>query len=224
MGYLRRNSFLIFSDEGAPTEVKVLDPQKVAEIEAAHQAGKKRRVDDLIVEKLGGFPLTEAEVAVLTTDKEIAELMGVYEDKQSKAARLKRAEEAARKAEATEEARVRAAGSEGELWRRIVQSVQAADGDEEAFKEFLRTDRDTKDLASQDRRDFAWAVLAIEKSKAELPDTRYRPYRSSASTVRFKDDHGSGSTRSGAATRRSAASWSRGPRVSSCMTRTRPCG
>ncbi|MYX46213.1 hypothetical protein GTW59_35005 [Streptomyces sp. SID89] len=37
-------------------------------------------------------------------------------------------------------------------------------------------------------RDFAWRVYKVEISKAKLPDTRYRPQRTSESTVRFKND------------------------------------
>ncbi|MFB8171465.1 hypothetical protein ACFC60_26340 [Kitasatospora purpeofusca] len=40
MGYLRKNSFLIFHDPDAPTEVRKLNQGELAEIEAAHHAGK----------------------------------------------------------------------------------------------------------------------------------------------------------------------------------------
>ncbi|MFB7031548.1 MULTISPECIES: hypothetical protein [unclassified Streptomyces] len=53
MGYLRKNSFLIFSDPGAPAEEKTLSPAEIAEIEQAHEADKKVRVDALIRERLG---------------------------------------------------------------------------------------------------------------------------------------------------------------------------
>lgn len=45
MGYLRTKSFLIFSDPDAPVE-GAADPQKVAELEAAHEQSKKRQIDD----------------------------------------------------------------------------------------------------------------------------------------------------------------------------------
>jgi hypothetical protein len=160
MGYLRKNSFLIFSDENAPTEVKELDAQEVAKIEAAHQEGKKQRVDELILQTLIASALEE-EFASGSDDEEKAE----------------------------EAAKVKAAGPEGQLLRRIVQRVQGVDGDEEAFKEFVRTDSDTREAGNKYLRDFAWAAFEITTSKAKLPDNRYVPYRSSGSTVRFKDDH-----------------------------------
>ncbi|MGE9839192.1 hypothetical protein [Pseudomonas sp. UM16] len=48
MGYLRKNSFLIFSDPDAPAEDETLERQKMVEIEAAHEVAKKGRMEDLI--------------------------------------------------------------------------------------------------------------------------------------------------------------------------------
>ncbi|MFG2299000.1 hypothetical protein [Streptomyces sp. NPDC048603] len=45
MGHLRKNSFMIYEDKNAPTEVKTLNPQEIATIEAEHQPGKKGRID-----------------------------------------------------------------------------------------------------------------------------------------------------------------------------------
>ncbi|MEK2494537.1 hypothetical protein WN990_33825 [Kitasatospora purpeofusca] len=53
MGYLRRTSFLIFHDPDAPGEEKTLDPKEIAEIRAAHEAGKKDRVDALVRGRMG---------------------------------------------------------------------------------------------------------------------------------------------------------------------------
>ncbi|WP_329274082.1 hypothetical protein [Streptomyces sp. NBC_00691] len=108
MGYLRKRDFLIFSDEGAPTKVKELDPKKVAEIEEAHQNGKKGRIEDLIVDTLTSF--AEAEIR--------SEAWGRGE-------RLDRSEVAAR---AADEGKKKAAGPEGERLRRILQRVLGVGG------------------------------------------------------------------------------------------------
>ncbi|MFC8532454.1 hypothetical protein ACFUJY_00620 [Streptomyces sp. NPDC057249] len=162
MGYPRKRSFMIFSDENAPTEVKELDPQKVAEIEATHQEEKKRRVDEQIL-------------TYLTPQR----------NKGDRGPRI--GFDPAAQEKGRETAKVHAAGSEGERLRRIVARVQDAAGDEEAFKEFVRTDREVSEQGNESLRKFAWSVFEIETSKAELPDTRYRPRRSSETTVRFKD-------------------------------------
>ncbi|MFB7216574.1 hypothetical protein [Streptomyces sp. NPDC056255] len=52
MGYLRKKSFMIFHDPDAPDQETTDDPKKVAEIEAAHEAGKKDRIDALITKAL----------------------------------------------------------------------------------------------------------------------------------------------------------------------------
>lgn len=53
MGYLRKNSFLIYTDPNAPDKDPQLDPAEVARIEAAHEEGKKGRVEALVMDKLG---------------------------------------------------------------------------------------------------------------------------------------------------------------------------
>ncbi|MFF8478451.1 hypothetical protein [Streptomyces sp. NPDC015414] len=52
MGYLRTGSFMIFSDEGAPVEERKLSSQEIAKLEAAHQAAKAGRIEDLIKRRL----------------------------------------------------------------------------------------------------------------------------------------------------------------------------
>ncbi|WP_323613685.1 hypothetical protein [Pseudomonas putida] len=48
MGYLRRNSFLIFLDSDAPTEIKTHSPHEIAEIEAKHNEAKQEHIESLI--------------------------------------------------------------------------------------------------------------------------------------------------------------------------------
>ncbi|WP_024616681.1 hypothetical protein [Pseudomonas kilonensis] len=48
MGYLRKNSFLIFLDSDAPTEIETPSLHEIAEIESKHNEAKMQRVEDLI--------------------------------------------------------------------------------------------------------------------------------------------------------------------------------
>ncbi|EIK94813.1 hypothetical protein PMM47T1_19993 [Pseudomonas sp. M47T1] len=48
MGYLRKNSFLIFLDSDAPTELQTTSLDEIAEIESQHNQAKVQRVEDLI--------------------------------------------------------------------------------------------------------------------------------------------------------------------------------
>lgn len=218
MGYLRKKSFLIFSDEGAPTEVTTLDPQEVARIEAAHQEGKQGRIDRLIVQEL--TPISFRSLQEPRHDfgpqvhKSRAEASSIYDllgSEEEREARRKAQEEAKKKAEeelakleaaaraaraeaeeenkaAAEIGRKNAAGPPGDRLRRIVQRVQGASGIEAQVREFIRTDYELQQQENSGLRKFAWKVFQIDTSKADLPDTRYIPSRSSESTVRFKDD------------------------------------
>ncbi|KVE21249.1 hypothetical protein WI92_25130 [Burkholderia vietnamiensis] len=62
MGYLRKRSFLIFSDPDAPTEVATLDAEKVAQIEAAHERSKAERIENLISQNKEADPGVEARL------------------------------------------------------------------------------------------------------------------------------------------------------------------
>lgn len=208
MGYLRKNSFLIFHDPDAPAEPATLDPQKVAEIEAAHEAGKKGRIDDLIrrtlnvtiptvtpegengYEEVGGEPAVEPTVLDELSGGEISledleQVIGLFAvsfpERPAKVTEedVKAAEEAAR---------VKEAGPEGQLLRKIVQGVQAVGTDEAALKKYIRENSKLNGQGDFHLRQFAWAVFEVQTSKAELPDTRYRPYRTGEATVRFKQD------------------------------------
>ncbi|MFD8919990.1 hypothetical protein ACFV0Y_19490 [Streptomyces sp. NPDC059569] len=185
MGYLRKRSFIIFHDPDAPTEERTLDPEKVAEIEAAHEAGKKGRINDLIKARLRA----QARVAemALSADRMFAPDLspppgtrGVEKD----AATLEK--EKGAEARIAQEAET---GASGEPWRNIVRMVQDVVGaEEEALKEYIR--KSFGSTNEQRKREFAWDVYKVVTSKAELPDTRYRPWRTPESTVRFKDGHG----------------------------------
>ncbi|MFD8979019.1 hypothetical protein [Streptomyces sp. NPDC059564] len=207
MGYLRKNSFLIFSDEGAPTEVKELDPQKIAEIEAAHEAGKKERVDSLIRRTLNvtiptvtpegesGYEEADGELEAELT--ELDELSGeeIFLEDLDEALELFADSFPARSGKVTEEdvkaaeaaAREKEAGPEGQLLRKIVQGVQAVGSDEPTLRKYIRENSKLNGQGDFHLRQFAWAVFEIQTSKAALPDTRYRPYRTGEATVRFKD-------------------------------------
>lgn len=194
MGYLRKKSFLIFSDENAPTEVMTLDPQEVAKIEAAHQERKQGRIEELILNTLAPSSpeLMErsAKIAEMERWVEPENFFGSEEERQQQ---LKILEELRTQQAAAEEARrLTVAGPEGDRLRRIVQRVQGASGIENQLKEFIVTDPETSGQENQHMRNFAWKVFEIDTSKPEFPDTRYIPRRSSESTVRFKDDWGVG--------------------------------
>ncbi|MFF5447528.1 hypothetical protein [Streptomyces sp. NPDC012888] len=190
MGYLRKKSFLIFSDENAPTEVTTLDPQEVAKIEAAHQEGKQGRIEELILNTLApsSRELMERSAKITKMERwvEPENFFGSEEERQQQ---LKVLEELRTQQAAAEEARrLTVAGPEGDRLRRIVQRVQGASGIEDQLKEFIRTDPETSGQENQHMRNFAWKVFEIDTSKPDFPDTRYIPSRSSQSTVRFKDD------------------------------------
>ncbi|RST08695.1 hypothetical protein EF910_00115 [Streptomyces sp. WAC07149] len=110
------------------------------------------------------------------------------------AERQRRAEEAAAAKDARL-AREAETGAAGEPWREIVRMVQDVIGaDEAALKEYLRTTFPSTN--EMDKRNFAWDVYKVVTSPASLPDTRYRPRRAQASTVRFKHGATLGSARS----------------------------
>ncbi|SEC09648.1 hypothetical protein SAMN05216532_0458 [Streptomyces sp. 2231.1] len=196
MGYLRKNSFMIFSDEGAPTEDRKLDPKEIAEIEAKHQEGKKRRADELILQEIGRR-VPEVKKTYRSEKVSMPDRDGPKDPERDRAARAEAAEEAAKakaeqaaaEAKRAEKVKAKAAGPEGDTLRQIVQSVQSFEGDRTAFTAFLSGDIDMKRRDNFDLRAFAWKVFEIETSKAKLPDNRYVPHRSAESTVRFKDDH-----------------------------------
>lgn len=195
MGYLRKNSFLIFEDKDAP-KAKELTPQQITEIEAAHQEGKKERVDQLIRQKLGIFiPEVSKTAAEKLADRgedvtgmsperlaALAQLRGIEDDSPVVTeADVKAAQEAAKKREASPEA---------QQWRQIVQIVQDLGADQDALNEYIRNTFPT--TREMPWRDFARSVFEIETSKATLPETRYVPYRTPEATVRFKDGGGLG--------------------------------
>ncbi|WPO69570.1 hypothetical protein [Streptomyces sp. KN37] len=195
MGYLRKNSFLIFEDKDAP-KAKELTPQQITEIEAAHQEGKKGRVDELIRQELGIFiPKVSKTAAEKLADQGVdvsglspeglaarAQMLGIRDDSPVVTeADVKAAQEAAKKREASPEA---------QRLRQIVQIVQDLGADQDALNEYLRnTFRATSEWTW---REFARSVFEIETSKATLPDARYVPYRTPEATVRFKDGGGLG--------------------------------
>ncbi|MFJ6798872.1 hypothetical protein [Streptomyces sp. NPDC091268] len=207
MGYLRKKSFLIFSDENAPTEVTTLDPQEVAKIEAAHQEGKQGRIEELILKELTPTPSIspeESRLALGTADRASREDSGdwdLFASEEEKQAQRKAQEEAFAEQQAADRAKVeeakkaaeeigrkKAAGPEGDRLRRIVQRVQEAGGIEDQVKKFIQTNPEMTGTANMPLREFAHKVFEIDTSKPELPDTRYIPSRSKESTVRFKDD------------------------------------
>ncbi|WP_055564159.1 hypothetical protein [Streptomyces atriruber] len=214
MGYLRKNSFMIFLDEDAPPPAKELDPQQIAEIEAAHQEWKKERIEALILKRLAitaprDSPSPEGITDSMmlldrrasdSFDQEIIEAMVAGEEalkelEARRAAKAKAEEEALKEAEASRAAKTkaeeealkeRAAGPEGQTLRWIVQRVQGAGGDEAAFKDFVAGDHEMKDSRNERLRDFAWKVFEIDTSKADFSGDRYVPHRSSETTVRFR--------------------------------------
>ena len=48
MGYLPKNSFMIFLDSNAPTELKTISSEEIAEIESKHNEAKGQRIESLI--------------------------------------------------------------------------------------------------------------------------------------------------------------------------------
>ncbi|WP_354645364.1 hypothetical protein [Kitasatospora camelliae] len=158
MGSLRKSSFLIFHDPDAPTETKTLDPRNVAEIEAAHEAGKKERVDALIADF---FKKQDRSLVYLAA-----------EDPDAAKKRLKELEDS----------------YEGQVLRWIVQSVQDLSDEDGALLNFFRSNRKMSDSGAPDRRTFARNVQEIVTSKAKLPSTQYTPQRSLQGTVRFNSD------------------------------------
>lgn len=202
MGHLRKRSFLIFHDPEAPTHERTLASAEVAEIEAAHEAAKRGRITNLIKARLvrpadpadlGDEILQEMSYA---SSPSISDLFPRDADtlaKEKAAAEEREARRAeARKAAEEEDARLTReaeTGESGKPWREIVRMVQDVIGyDEPALKEYLRTTfRSTGEMA---QRTFAWDVFGVVTSRAELPDTRYRPSRSPETTVRFKDGRG----------------------------------
>ncbi|KPH99335.1 hypothetical protein OV450_5273 [Actinobacteria bacterium OV450] len=186
MGYLRKTSFLIFHDPDAPAAEKTLNAREIAEIEAAHEAGKKDRIDALVWQQMG------IEIPEVPTEWELVKSLR-YEGKDVSEEVVKRGvAEADMKAKvAREAATARAAGPEGAPWREIVQAVQDESiVDEEAFKEYLRNT--FKWTEQKYLRDFAWDVYGVVTSQAVLPDLAYRPCRESHTTVRFKGGDGLG--------------------------------
>ncbi|MFG2224499.1 hypothetical protein [Streptomyces sp. NPDC048644] len=203
MGYLRKNSFMIFLDEDAPPPAKELDPQQIAEIEAAHQEGKKERIEALILKELASTAPRDSRspedgndsMLLAFADVEVALPSGPLDEENLKAmteqAEAVKEAEARRavKTKAEEEAlKERAVGPEGQALRSIVQRVQGAGGDKAAFQDFMTNGFEKKDFRDQHLREFAWKVYEIDTSKAELPGTRYVPSRSSETTVRFRND------------------------------------
>ncbi|QEV21989.1 hypothetical protein [Streptomyces alboniger] len=131
MSYLRKNSFMIFLDEDAPRAAKAVDPQQIAEIEAAHQEWKKERIEALILERLAvtaprdsrspqdhidSMLDRERVVSVLPSapfDKETIEAMlageeALKEVEARRAAKAKAEEEARKEAEASRAAKTKA--------------------------------------------------------------------------------------------------------------------
>ncbi|MGA5406925.1 hypothetical protein ACPCSC_06625 [Streptomyces lavendulocolor] len=75
---MRKKSFLIFHDPHAPVEEKTLNAQEIAQIEAAHEAGKKDRIDALIRQQMGiEIPKVSTEEDQLTYLWDLAYSMNV---------------------------------------------------------------------------------------------------------------------------------------------------
>ncbi|MFF3860051.1 hypothetical protein [Streptomyces sp. NPDC002209] len=185
MGYLRKNSFLIFEDKNAPTEAKGPDLQKIAEIEAVHQEAKKARVDARVWKELGlDVPRTLAEELAAVG----VNVTGLDQEELARIARQRDIfdwEVTAEDAEAAKEvARKEEAGGDGQRLRQIVQIVQDFGADEKALNEYLRTT--FRQSSEKPWRDFGRSVFTIANSKPALPDTRYVPIRNPDATVRFK--------------------------------------
>ncbi|MGV9267604.1 hypothetical protein ACWDRR_23430 [Kitasatospora sp. NPDC003701] len=213
MGYLRKTSFLIFHDPGAPDR-KVLDAAEIAKVEAAHEAGKQGRIDALIrgklvVHDLGGMGVVsvlDGDDTQIPGDSPAAQDTGVvysssYNQESavpglpaglanlgSNAGVVADYTGAVRPGEREDVAATDAkvAGSEGDRLRTIVRQVQDDSVvDENAFKDYLRKTFPT--TAEKHLRDFAWDVYKIVVSKAELPGDTYTPHRAPERTVRSKD-------------------------------------
>lgn len=200
MGYLPKNSFMIFLESDAPTELVKTSSQSTAEIESEQNEAKMQRLRSLIAfmgqaAERRSYKIAEEVQRIGTDESAVKEYIltnfpstseqvwgdyvrAVHETVTSEhnEAKTQRLESLAKEKRQAEEERL----------LEIVQRVQEIGTYDIAIREYLSTTIPSTSEKKWNR--FTQAVRKIVTSKATLPDNRYVPWRTSESTVRFRAD------------------------------------
>ena len=200
MGYLPKNSFMIFLDSNAPTELETISSQSTAEIESEHNEAMRQRLGPLIVlmrraaerrsrkivEEVNRIGPDESAVKEHILIRFPSTGEQAWRDFAWAAHEIVTSEHNEAKTERLESLIKERRQAEEKQLLEIVQRVQEIGTDESALMEYLSTTFPSAIEHEWNR--YTQAVREIVTSKATLPDNRYAPWRTSESTVRFRPD------------------------------------